>query len=60
MKMGFEVNIAGHSAGSPASYYGKENFGNKTDGKSPLEMCIRDRIDIEEGVQRMYRWYLGK
>ena len=34
--MGFEVNIAGHAAGSPASYYGKENFGNKTDGKSPL------------------------
>ena len=33
---GFEVNIAGHAAGSPASYYGKENFGNKTDGKSPL------------------------
>lgn len=36
LKMGFEVNIAGHAAGSPASYYGKENFGNKTDGKSPL------------------------
>ena len=29
LKMGFEVNIAGHAAGSPASYYGKENFGNK-------------------------------
>ena len=36
LKMGFEVNIAGHAAGSPASYYGKENFGNKPDGKSPL------------------------
>ena len=34
--MGFEVNIAGHAAGSPASYYGKNNFGNKPDGKSPL------------------------
>ena len=33
---GFEVNIAGHAAGSPASYYGKNNFGNKPDGKSPL------------------------
>lgn len=36
LKMGFEVNIAGHAAGSPASYYGKENFGNKADGRSPL------------------------
>lgn len=36
LKMGFDVNIAGHAAGSPASYYGKENFGNKPDGKSPL------------------------
>ena len=35
LRMGFEVNIAGHAAGSPASYYGKENFGNKTDGKNP-------------------------
>ena len=36
LTMGFEVNIAGHAAGSPASYYGKNNFGNKPDGKSPL------------------------
>ncbi len=26
--MGFMVNIAGHSAGHPQSYYGKENYGN--------------------------------
>lgn len=31
--LGFEVNIAGHAAGGPASYLGKENFGNRTDGK---------------------------
>lgn len=36
LKMGFDVNIAGHAAGSPASYYGMQNFGNKPDGKSPL------------------------
>ena len=36
LKMGFDVNIAGHAAGSPASYYGMQNFGNKLDGKSPL------------------------
>ena len=36
LKMGFDVNIAGHAAGSPASYYGMQNFGNKPGGKSPL------------------------
>lgn len=29
-KLGFDVNIGGHSAGSPGSYYGKENFGHGT------------------------------
>ena len=27
VNIGFDVNIAGHAAGAPASYYGKENFG---------------------------------
>ncbi len=36
LKMGFDVNIAGHAAGSPASYLGEENYGNRYDGKSPL------------------------
>ncbi|MEG2164429.1 MAG: sulfatase, partial [Bacteroidales bacterium] len=31
--LGFEVNIAGHAAGGPASYLGEQNFGNRTDGK---------------------------
>lgn len=31
--MGFEVNIAGHAGGGLASYLGKQNFGNRTDGK---------------------------
>jgi len=26
--LGFKVNIAGHAAGAPKSYYGTENFGN--------------------------------
>lgn len=34
LKMGFDVNIAGHAAGSPASYYGMQNFGNKPGGKA--------------------------
>lgn len=28
LNLGFEVNIAGHAAGAPKSYYGTENFGN--------------------------------
>lgn len=31
--MGFEVNIAGHAGGAPASYLSDENYGNRTDGK---------------------------
>ncbi len=26
--LGFDVNIAGHAAGAPASYYGENNYGN--------------------------------
>lgn len=32
--MGFEVNIAGHAGGAPASYLSERNFGNRTDGKT--------------------------
>lgn len=28
LKLGFDVNIAGHAAGAPASYQGERNFGN--------------------------------
>lgn len=31
--MGFEVNIAGHAGGAPASYLSDKNYGNRTDGK---------------------------
>lgn len=30
---GFEVNIAGHAGGGIASFYGEQNYGNRTDGK---------------------------
>ncbi len=30
---GFEVNIAGHAAGAPASYLGEENYSDKTNNK---------------------------
>lgn len=29
--LGFDVNIAGHAAGAPGSYYGTDNFGNGAD-----------------------------
>jgi len=28
LNLGFDVNIAGHAAGAPKSYYGADNFGN--------------------------------
>ncbi|MDH8701270.1 arylsulfatase A-like enzyme [Dysgonomonadaceae bacterium PH5-43] len=38
--LGFEVNIAGHAAGGPASYLGEQNFGNRTDGKNSPSNAI--------------------
>ncbi|MDD4141269.1 MAG: sulfatase [Bacteroidales bacterium] len=37
---GFEVNIAGHAAGGPASYLGTDNFGNRIDGKKSSLFAI--------------------
>lgn len=33
LNLGFDVNIAGHAAGAPKSYYGTENFGNTPEFK---------------------------
>lgn len=33
INLGFQVNIAGHAAGAPESYLGRENFGNGKKGK---------------------------
>ena len=33
LKLGFEINIAGHAAGAPGSYLGTENFGNGQEGR---------------------------
>ena len=33
LKLGFDVNIAGHAAGAPSSYYGEDAFGNSRDPK---------------------------
>ncbi len=29
---GFDINVAGHAAGAPGSYFGLDNFGNNADG----------------------------
>jgi arylsulfatase A-like enzyme len=34
LNFGFDVNIAGHGLGMPATYYGEENFGNNKEGKN--------------------------
>ncbi|GJM31388.1 MAG: sulfatase [Saprospiraceae bacterium] len=34
LNLGFDVNIAGHAAGAPKSYWGKENFGNTPEFES--------------------------
>lgn len=37
LNLGFDVNIAGHAAGAPASYLGEANFGNNQNGKSSVQ-----------------------
>lgn len=57
--LGFDVNIAGHSAGSPASYLGEKNFGNaEKGGYTPpwgvpgLEKYHGDSINLTEALTR--------
>lgn len=40
--LGFDVNIAGHSAGAPASYWGENNFGNGMLGAEGLPQGVPD------------------
>jgi arylsulfatase A-like enzyme len=35
INIGFQINIAGHAAGSPGSYLGEENYGNKKGEETP-------------------------
>lgn len=39
---GFEVNIAGHAAGGPASYLSERNYGHDADGHPVSPMAIPD------------------
>lgn len=40
LKMGFDVNIAGHAGGAPASYLGEENFGNREDNQPSSPFAV--------------------
>ena len=35
LQLGFDINVGGHAAGAPESYYGLDNFGNKV-GKNNI------------------------
>jgi len=35
-RLGFDINIAGHPAGAPGSYQGRDNYGNHADGSRKL------------------------
>lgn len=39
-RLGFDVNIAGHHAGAPGSYQGKDNYGNNPDRPQRLRWAV--------------------
>lgn len=58
LNIGFDVNIAGHAAGAPKSYYGTENFGNTERFKGTpwpvpgLDQYHGDSIYLTEALKR--------
>jgi arylsulfatase A-like enzyme len=57
LNLGFDVNIAGHAAGAPESYWGTENFGNGKEGKEiwavpGLEKYHGKDINLTEAITR--------
>lgn len=40
LNLGFEVNIAGHAGGAPASYLATKNFGNPTDASQTPDFAV--------------------
>jgi len=40
INLGFDVNVAGHAAGAPASYWGEKNFGNAMQGAEGLPQGV--------------------
>lgn len=57
LNLGFDVNIAGHAAGAPESYWGTENFGNGKEGKEiwavpGLEKYHGEEINLTEAITK--------
>ena len=53
LNLGFDVNVAGHAGGHPASYYGKQNFGitkNKVNGVPGLDKYHGQDIFLTEAL----------
>tara|TARA_R110002096_G_scaffold58856_5_gene147923 strand:+ start:4318 stop:5850 length:1533 start_codon:yes stop_codon:yes gene_type:complete len=51
--IGFNINIAGHAAGAPYSYYGEENFGFKSSdiwGVPGLKKYHQSKINLTEAL----------
>ena len=46
LNLGFKVNIAGHAAGAPESYLGRENFGNGKEGKVREEKATENNEQL--------------
>ncbi len=40
VNLGFDVNVAGHAAGAPASYWGEKDFGNTMQGAEGLPQGV--------------------
>ncbi len=57
LNLGFDVNIAGHAAGAPGSYYGRESFGNDDPNRTTwavpgLEKYHGKDIYLSEAITR--------
>jgi len=57
LNLGFDINIAGHAAGAPGSYFGTENFGNGKEGGEVwgvpgLEKYHGKDINLTEAITR--------
>ncbi|MCG2460727.1 sulfatase [Flavobacteriaceae bacterium F89] len=64
INLGFDVNIAGHAAGAPASYFGTQNFGNGMSGKKiwavpGLEKYYGQDIFLTEALTREAKKAMG-
>lgn len=57
LNLGFDINIAGHAAGAPGSYFGTENFGNGKKGKEDwavpgLEKYHGEDINLTDAITK--------